>query len=46
MIRPTPANHITVNQYCLPSACWIQPVLTADGVFTFTRLYFETGHRR
>ena len=46
MIRPTPANHITVNQYCLPSACWIQPVLAADGVFTFTRLYFETGYRR
>ena len=44
MIRPTPA--ITVNQYCLPSSCWIQPILAADCVVTFTRLYFETGYRR
>ena len=46
IIRPSPASHITVNQYCLPSPCWIQPILAADGVFTFTRLYFETGYRR
>ena len=38
-------NHVTVSQYCLPSAGWIQPVLAADSVFSFTRLYFATRQR-
>ena len=42
-LRPTLVNHVTVIQCCLPCANWIQPILAADGVFTFTCLYFVTG---
>ena len=36
---------ITINQLCLSRQTAIQPVLVADVVFAFTRLYFPARYR-
>ena len=35
----------TINQLCLSRQTAIQPVLVADVVFAFTRLYFPARYR-
>ena len=34
-----------MNQSCCPIPSWIKPVLAANGVFAFARLYFLTRVR-